>query len=74
MTAGKGDLYRKVDQQKYADGYDRIFGKLKDAARKLDPLPEPKDARIHPRCGIPFCSCVDKCVQMEPIDAGDLHR
>lgn len=34
----------------------------------------PKDANIHPSCAEPFCSCVDKCVQMEPIKPGDLHK
>ena len=62
MTAGKGDTYRKVDQQKYAENFDKIFRKV------------PKYANIHPRCSEPFCSCLERCVQMEPIDAGDLHK
>lgn len=28
-NAGKGDTYRKVDSKKWADNYDRIFGKKK---------------------------------------------
>jgi hypothetical protein len=28
--AGKGDRYRKVDQEKYANNYDLIFGKKKN--------------------------------------------
>jgi hypothetical protein len=28
--AGKGDTYRRVDQQKYADNYDKIFVSKKD--------------------------------------------
>lgn len=26
-AAGKGDRYRKVDMKKYAENYDKIFGK-----------------------------------------------
>lgn len=28
--AGKGDTYRRVDQQQYAENYDKIFEKKKD--------------------------------------------
>ena len=28
--AGKGDRYRKVDQEKFANNYDLIFGKKKN--------------------------------------------
>jgi hypothetical protein len=29
-AAGKGDRYRKVDMKKYAENYDKIFGKKSD--------------------------------------------
>ena len=29
MSAGKGDIKRPVDQKKYGENYDRIFGKKK---------------------------------------------
>jgi hypothetical protein len=37
--AGKGDTYRKVDQQKYEANYEAIFGKQKP---KSEPKPKPK--------------------------------
>jgi hypothetical protein len=60
--AGKGSKQRKTDPQKFSDGWDKTFKKV------------PKDANIHPSCAEPFCSCTDRCVQMEPIKPGDLHR
>ncbi|MGA0866112.1 MAG: hypothetical protein ACO3QV_02190 [Candidatus Nanopelagicaceae bacterium] len=32
-AAGKGDRYRKVDLKKYAENYDKIFGKKKKKTR-----------------------------------------
>lgn len=37
--AGKGDSYRKVDQKKWSDNYDRIFGK-KNVEKEKDQKPE----------------------------------
>lgn len=34
--AGKGDRYRKVDQKKYENNYDLIFGKKKQAKENED--------------------------------------
>ena len=34
--AGKGDAQRPTNQQKYEDGYERIFGKKKPLARDIN--------------------------------------
>ena len=34
--AGKGDAQRPTDQQKYDDGYERIFGKKKPKIKNVD--------------------------------------
>ena len=34
--AGKGDSQRPTDQQKYDDGYERIFGKKKPKIKNVD--------------------------------------
>ena len=34
--AGKGDAQRPTDQQKYEDGYERIFGKKKPKIKNVD--------------------------------------
>ena len=38
--AGKGDRYRKVDQEKFANNYDLIFGKKKDDKVQNNPSPQ----------------------------------
>lgn len=35
--AGKGDTYRPVDQKKWSENYDRIFGKKKKPPSKPKP-------------------------------------
>ena len=34
--AGKGDKYRQVDMKKYAENYEKIFGKKKKTKKKKE--------------------------------------
>lgn len=36
-SAGKGDRYRQVDMKKYAENYEKIFGKKKKTKKKKEP-------------------------------------
>jgi hypothetical protein len=38
--AGKGDRYRKVDSEKFANNYDLIFGKKKNEPVQDNPSPQ----------------------------------
>ena len=48
--AGKGSRYRPVDQKKYAENYERIFGK-----------PEKKKPSSRDECCFKFTCCDGKC-------------
>ena len=39
-TSGKGDRYRKVDDKKYNNNWDRIFGDAKDTEEDAKNLPQ----------------------------------
>ena len=41
--AGKGDSYRKVDQKKYEQNYEAIFGKQKPKENTQKPKPKKDD-------------------------------
>lgn len=44
--AGKGDSYRKVDQKKWSESYDRIFKKPKVTDDKLRVLHKSNSRRV----------------------------
>lgn len=44
--AGKGDRYRKVDQEKFANNYDLIFGKKKNEPVQDSSSPERSVAQV----------------------------
>jgi hypothetical protein len=39
-TSGKGDRYRKVDDRKYNENWDRIFRNEKDKEKNTEDLPQ----------------------------------
>lgn len=43
--AGKGDTYRQVDQKKWDENYERIFGKKKKPNRLLSGHPDREEER-----------------------------
>ena len=46
-SAGKGDSPRKVDQQKYRENYEKIFGKKKNQSTKKKKKASPTFLFVH---------------------------